>query len=886
MGRSAETAELTAIWTDAAGRRPALVLLVGEAGIGKSRLAEEAVHLAASTGGVVARARCFEAERSLFLQPVADALRSVALALPPDDLRRAVGDEAGPLGVVVPEVAAILRPHGYQPADAGIERRRSFEAVRSFLVALGEQAPVLLFLDDLQNAGSSTVELLHFLARRIGGARVVILATVRIEEGEEALDQLRPVARVLEVGQLSPDAVAGLARRMGAEPHAARLVAATNGHTLSVVEMLRALTEDAAADRPEVPRSLADAVLTRVRRTGPEVEEVLRVAAVLGTTFDPADAASMLEVPVEEAVRRIEVARRGRLVVVAGNAYAFANDLIQEILYRDTPAPARAARHRRAAALSAANPEAVARHATASGDWDLALDAWLAAGRRAAARYANRDARRMFDRALDAATEAGDRHGQAVARFERGRVLEALVDLEGAYRDQDEALGAAREAGDRALEMRVLRELGGDPLIGHGRPSTECVPFLEEALTIAEELGDGPAETDILTRLAVLAVNHLRFETARDHARRAVELARAQGDDAALVNALDGLKTVAAYDGDLGDLERVGPELERLARRTGRLMHLQWAMFESAFVPMARGRWPTAVNRIRAALELNRRVGYQALTAPFLAHLGWIHRSRGGYAQAVAVGRQALFHAGESDHPWWSAFAAAMLGWTLTETGHPDEAVPVLEAGLRKAERDGADAYTVRCHAHLALARAARGDTHGAEPHLRAAEAILAGAIRPPRSNFLHGAHAALAAARTAVLLGSPGRGESLAEPVLRAAGALGWVEPRAEASLVLAMCRLAAGDAPAAEPLAAAAVAAAEETGLGRLSWEARAVRSRALQALGLPDRAGDERVAARAAAAAVAGSLQGESRARFEARTAAVLGEPAAPAVRSARR
>jgi DNA-binding SARP family transcriptional activator/tetratricopeptide (TPR) repeat protein len=865
VGREREVAELSRAWTDAADRRPSLVLLVGEGGVGKSRLGAEAVDLASSTGGVIAQARCFEAERSLFLQPVSDALRTVAVSMAPDVLRVAVGDEAGALGGVVPEIRRILRPDRYQPADAEIERRRSFEAVRSFLVALAERAQVLLYLDDLHNAGSSTLELLHYISRRASRARLLVLATVRIEEGDEVLDQLGAASRRLDVGPLSADAVSDLARRMGAGEHADRLMATTMGHTLSVVESLRALAEGGQEPGAVVPETLRAAVLSRVARTGREVEDLLRVAAVLGSTFDPAMAASMLDVSFEEAARRIEVARRGRLVGVSGDAYSFANDLIREILYQSTPEPTLKARHRRAAALSAANPEAVAWHATAARDWELAVDAWLQAGRRAAARFANRDARRMLDRAVDAAVAADDGVGEARARLERGRVLEALSDFEGAYRDHVAALAGARQAGERAIEMQVLRELGGDPLVGLGRPAAECVPYLESALRIAEELGDREAEVDTVTRLAVLSANRLRFEQAREQARRAVRVARELGSDAALTSALDGMKTVSAYDGDLDVLEQVVPELERVARRTGRLETLQWAILESAFVPMARGQWPSAVARIRSALEVNRRVGYSAHASMFVAHLGWIHRSRGQYAQAISVGRQAVVQAEESDHPWWMAFAAAMLGWTLTETGDVDDAVRTLEAGLRSSERDGGENYLVRCLAHLALAHATAGRPDHAEPHLQRAERILAHAIRPPGSNFLHGAHAALAAARAALLGGSPQRAASLSAPVLRSADARGWVEPQAEASLVLAMCLVRLGDFEAAEPLATRAALVAERAGLDRLTWETRAVLSHVLEGSGRPDPAGGHRTAAIAGAESVADRLEPAAASRF---------------------
>jgi tetratricopeptide (TPR) repeat protein len=623
-----------------------------------------------------------------------------------------------------------------------------------------------------------------------------------------------------------------------------------------------------------VPGTLADAIRSRVRRLGPEVEDLLGVAAVLGSTFDPAETASMLKVPFEEAVRRIELARRGRLVVVSGDEYSFANDLVREILYRDVPAPARRARHRRAAELSGENPEAVARHATAAGDWDVATDAWLRAGLRAAVRFANADAARMFDGAVAAAAEAGDRRAEAAALVERGRVREALGRFDGAYRDHVAALTGAREAGDRALEMRVLRELGGDPLIGLGRPAAECIPHLESALAISMELGDAGAEADIRSRLAILAANRLRFPEARDQAGRAVALARGLGDDVALVSALDGLKTAVAYDGDLERLEAVTSELEGLARRTGKLMVAQWTVFESAFVPLAGGRWERAIERIRSALDLNRRVGYRPHGAMLVAHMGWLHRAQGRYAAATALGREALAAAEESDHPWWISFASAMLAWTLSETGGVEEASSLLRAGVAFAERDGAEGYLVRCLAHLALSRALAGDAAEAEARLQASERILAYASNPPRSNFMHGAHATIAAARAALAIGSPTRAEVLAGPVLRAAGEMGWVEPQAEAALVLSMCRLQGGDPETARSLASSAIATAGRVGLHRLTWEAFAVRSHALTAQGRAEEARADRSSSREAAESVAGALEGEARPGFLGRVRSSIG------------
>ena len=123
-----------------------------------------------------------------------------------------------------------------------MERRRAFEAVRAFLRGLAERNPVLVLVDDLQYAGQSTVELMHFLGRQPPGARLLVMATVRAENDAQIGAALAPVARRVEVGPLGPEAVDQLARAAGQGQLADRILERTRGHTLFVVEVLRALT--------------------------------------------------------------------------------------------------------------------------------------------------------------------------------------------------------------------------------------------------------------------------------------------------------------------------------------------------------------------------------------------------------------------------------------------------------------------------------------------------------------------------------------------------------------------------------------------------------------------------------------------------------------------
>jgi DNA-binding SARP family transcriptional activator len=346
-GREAELASIAGAWSAATGGRSTVLVVAGEAGIGRSRLAGEAARLAASAGGTVMRARCYEAERSLFLQPFVDVLTPQVTRLAGSALRDpAGGGVAAALATLVPEAARVLAP---PPAERGRETSRSriYEAVYVFLRGLAAKRPVLLILDDLHNAGSPTIELVHYLAHRAAGARLLLIGTVRTEEGDAALDALAGVATRLDLGPLTPEAVARLAAAAGQDDRAAYIYRETRGHTLSVVEMLRAL----AAGETGLPESLRRSVLDRVRRTGERTERLLRAAAVLGSAFDPLVLAELLGLTPAEAAFACERALAARLLVVTGREYEFASTIIRRALHATTPAPTRRIHEERAADL-------------------------------------------------------------------------------------------------------------------------------------------------------------------------------------------------------------------------------------------------------------------------------------------------------------------------------------------------------------------------------------------------------------------------------------------------------------------------------------------------------------------------------------------------------
>ncbi len=776
-GRDREVEALREAWHAAAGGQPGLIMIIGEAGIGKTVLAEALATEAARDGGIVLRSRCYETERSLFLQPAVEAIAPVVASTPAGALRQLLGEHAAAAAGLLPDVAAILGPPPSGRGSVGMERRRAFEAIRASLRGLAARAPVLLLLDDLQYAGQATVELMHFLGREQPATRLLVVATVRAENDTPIGTALAPVARRVEVGPLSPEAVTELARAAGQGVLARWILERTRGHALFVVEVLRAL----ASGTEGVPESLRIAVQARVRQAGAPVENLLRAAAVLGATVDPLILAVMLDLVPAATLELCEVALEARLLAVSGREYEFANDLIREILYATTPEPTRLAYHRRAADLLTGQPESLARHAAAAGDWLRAARAWLRAGEDAMGRYAASDAAALAKQALEAAGRAGDRTDgvevSARALVLRGRAHHATGADAAALADLTLGADHARTAGDRRLEMLALYELGSSIPVQRGQPVRAYLADLESGLRIAESLGDRASEAQMLCHLAIIAANRLRLDEAVDRGLRGVTAGRAAADDHALASGLDGLKMAYLSLGDIGGLTGVLTELVPLLRRLGDYLLLQWAEFDGSFPAIAAADWSAAAAAMESAIEINSRAGYPHCAAWYIAHQGWLARLRGRTKEAITLGSQALERIERHEVVWWRATACAILGDTVLLAGDRAWAISLFEQGLDAARQAGVEGYLLRCAAPLAAAT-------GSRAMLGEAAGLLEQASFPDGGAWMLGYEAYLSLAQAWLAHGDPERARAVLAPMLAVADREPWL-PALAAALV-----------------------------------------------------------------------------------------------------
>ena len=639
VGRAVEVAVLHRAWELAAARTAGLYLLLGEAGTGKTTLARHLADRAEAAGGLVLRARSYDAERSLFLQPWIEVVREAARVTLPDVLADAARGHAGSLADLVPEIRLAVRagPPADRRDDPEVARRRAFDAVTGLLRGLAGRQPVLVVLDDLHLAGAATLELLHFAARQLTGARVLLLATVRVEETREIRDTLAGLATVVEVGALSPSAVEELAGLHGRPDLAAEVIRRGAGHPLFTVELLRAAKES-GWPVARLPASLTEVVLARVRRAGADVERLLRAAAVVGSAFEVEPVAGLLSTDPARAADLAEQALATRLVVEAGSGYEFANDLLREVLYDTTPRPTRIVRHRHLASTLAGPPEAVAQHAAAAGDWPAAARAWLAAGAAAAARWANRDAEHLLDAAVAAADRAaadwavsdraaGDPAGAgdgalgARARLDRGRVRVSIGDYRAATDDLAAARATAELLGDTALAAQALEQLGwaayysrdlmaGSDLAAQARGLAEdaaaAAPDRPGPLLLVSRLrhadGDLDGAEDALARALgpapapeLLAQGEPHRALLLGHRDRYADARRAADRAAAAcqqVGAFKGLLTAAVtgivVTGNQGDFAAA---LDWLARMTELLRHTEDAQYHARAATLGAWLW-------------------------------------------------------------------------------------------------------------------------------------------------------------------------------------------------------------------------------------------------------------------------------------------------------
>jgi tetratricopeptide (TPR) repeat protein/predicted Ser/Thr protein kinase len=678
VGREAERAELRRRLEEALAGRGSLVLIGGEPGIGKTRLAEEILHEARGRGCVVHVGHCYEMEGAPPYVPFVEILEHAARVVPPAVLREDLGDAASEVARLMPELRRIF-PDIPPPIELPPEQQRRFffNGYLEFVERSSRRGPMAVVLEDLHWGDEPTLLLLQHVAQAVSSLPILGLGTYRDVE----LDVTRPFAKVLESLQRQHVATRLMLRRLPASgveqmldamsgqkspPSLARVIHdETEGNPFFVAEVFQHLAEegklfdaegrwrtDLHLDSLEVPEGVRLVLGRRLERLGDTSRRVLTTAAVVGRTFRLRLLEALEEAQPDVVLDALEEAERAHLVVAQAEGrearYGFAHELIRQTLAETLSIPRRQRLHARiASAIERVHAGAVERHvpalahhcyqAGAAVDSEKTTGYLVAAAAQASAGAAHEEALSHLDHALS--LWEGERSSRVADLLER-----------------------------RALALRCVGRSG------------EAVEALQTAARMAESLGD-------LERLA--SASETLSWTLRWQA-----------------TAKAGLDEVARVLDLLGD---------RFPVRRARLLF--GLAGEHAFL----GDSDTAVGFLEDGRRLQRSLGdgeldrVAAVTDAFAAYV--LMQSD----RAEECARQAATLCRASGDLWGEAEVEWIVGMSLLQQGRPAEAAEAFQASLPKALRVGHHgAVWVQSH-YASMLPMVRGDLSAARDEVVAA---------------------------------------------------------------------------------------------------------------------------------------------------------------------
>jgi len=573
VGREPEMVELARLLDSVISGNGHALLISGDAGIGKTRLAAEFSSAATARGALVLWGRCWEAGGAPAFWPWIEALRqALASEHLPNEL--ALGRHGALVAELLPELRERLVGIGSEPprpSDPESARFQMFDAVASLLRALAANVPVVVVVDDLHFADQASLLLLAFAARTLRDARIFLVGTFRepdaflSAERAATLADLGRSARRLPLRGLDVHDVGQLIARAAGQIPSSSLVSrihhVTDGNPFFVAETLQLLTasgqlDTSAADVGSftIPQGVREAVRRRLTRLAPASIALLEIAAAIGREFDATLLRLASGLPHLEVLATLEEPVRLGLVRDAPSGtgrFVFRHALIREVLYEGLAPSSRPLLHRKLAEslelLDRCDPgrygDELAHHfllaAPVGGD-DRFVAHGMRAARRALARMAFEEAVELYERTLDALSfVAAEQRTRCELLLALGEAKEWANDVAGSRDAFERAATMGRSIGARDIVVEAALGVGAiQALKFTANTRCESAPaLLQEALASIDE-GDARSRARLLSRLALHHLSACARTEAVATSELAVATARASGDAAALGQAL------------------------------------------------------------------------------------------------------------------------------------------------------------------------------------------------------------------------------------------------------------------------------------------------------------------------------------------------------------
>jgi len=621
VGREREMDELRGGLDDALSGRGRLLLLMGEPGIGKTRMTEELSTWAKLRGAQVLLGRCYEGEGAPPYWPWVQVIRSYIHDRDADAITSVMGPGVVDIAQVVSEVREripnLAEPPQLDPEQA---RFRLFDSISMFLRSAAKAQPLVVVLDDLHWADKPSLLLLQHLAREIRGTRLLIVATYRDVElrrqhplaqalAELAREQIS--SRVVLRGITEQDVAHYIEMTAGAAAPGDLVRAVhreTEGNPFFVSEIVRLLASEGRLEKPSsgswsisIPQSVREVVGRRLDQLSESSNALLQIASVVGREFalGVVQAVSELDgVAITEAIDEAVAARVVSETPRSLDRYAFSHALIRETLYEELPTTRRIGLHRKIGDVlemlyqDAPDPHLaeLAYHfleASPGGDVDKAISYAERAAARAISQLAYEEATKHYRMALEALELApADPALRCKLLLESGEANRRSGDIESARSCFFQAAEIAKSTGDgRALAEAAIGLRAG---ASFGSVDDRRVVILEEALEAVGE-GDPALRSRLLAELARTLYFGPDAHRVRALADESVAAAELSDDHTALAEALSARAYVLW--GSVSPQERIdaGDRIAELGRRASDMeVHLDgimWRMIGLAELP-------------------------------------------------------------------------------------------------------------------------------------------------------------------------------------------------------------------------------------------------------------------------------------------------------------
>ena len=847
VGRTAELGSLDRALAELERGESAALELVGDPGIGKTRLLAELGARADAHGQLVLSGSASELERELPFGVFVDALDEYVQGLDPRRLDSLDDDALVELAHVLPSLPARGEGNGAPRPD---ERYRTHRAVRHLLERLAVPKPLVLLLDDLHWADSGSIELLGSLLRRPPTTAVLIALVLRPRQVPERLsgaleraDQAGILTR-LELGPLSVDE----ARELLGTDVGGAVYEESGGNPFYLQQLARSPRDAAQAPSAgvsfagvEVPRAVAAALSEELALLPDEARQALEGAAVAGDPFELELAAAAAGVPEASAMEALDELLQRDLVrhTDVPRRFRFRHPLVRRAVYEAAPGGWRIGAHERTAvALADRGAPAVERahHLERSArHGDLAAVAVLCEAGETAAQRAPATAARLFGAAVRLLPPANAE--------DLGKLLSAMAQAHFAAGEFYEAYAALLEsielAPADAIESRITLTAacaGLENLLGrHQEAHARLMSGLESLSDTSS-----PAAVALMRELAVDGFYRMEYGWMRDWARRALDAARPLGDRPLTASAAGILTLAGVFDGATREAESARSECAALvdAMTDDELaLCLDFAVDTLAAASLYLDRFEEAGARSAQALDVARATG-QGQVVQILFWSGTIRTLCGrldGAAEVLDTAIEVARLSGHAEGQAWNLFSRSLVA---TAAGDVETALATAEEAMEALR--GLEKSFPSLGAGLALASAllAAGEPARAVEELVTSAGgdelpLMPACWRPAGFELL---------TRLCLALGRRDEAAAAAARARALAQELGLRMPAAMADRAAAAVALDAGDSMSAAEQALASAARAKEVGAPVEAALARTLAGRALAQAGERDRAAAE--------------------------------------------